>query len=257
MGEPIHRNKSPTVAQSRGSYSMRNSRLGLKLLGLCALVLGVMSLGASAAQASGTWNYINAKAELKELPEETIGGTLENNHSVLHTKIAGVSVLFLCTEFTVKEGKLKPGGTVLGSLVFHGCRTELNGVVSAACLPVAKKVNKDLIETLTAKGLQALHNGEPIVIFEPDTGSNAFAHVELGEECSIGEDVLIGGKFAIKDCLGKYKEHRVNHLIEEFPALTELWAISNTPEHKATILGSAEVFLTGANKGLKWAGLPL
>jgi hypothetical protein len=236
---------------------MRNSRLGLKLLGLCALVLGVMSLGASAAQASGTWNYINPKAELKVLPEETIGGTLENNHGVLHAKIAGVSFLVLCTSFTASELKLIPGGTVLGLLVFHGCRVELNGVVSAACLPVANGTEKDLIRTLKFKGLQSLHNGEPIVVVELDTGSNAFAHLGFGEECAIGEDVLIGGKFAVKDCLGKYKEHRVNHLVEEYAPLTHLWVISDTAEHAATILGSAEFFLTGANTGLKWAGLPL
>jgi hypothetical protein len=56
-----------------------------------------------------------------------------------------------------------------------------------------------------------------------------------------------------KDCEGKIKEHLVEHLLEPAPApFMELWTISKTVEHQATLLGSAWGFLAGAHEGLKF-----
>jgi hypothetical protein len=233
-----------------------------------------MALTAGAAQAEesgGKWTFLNASNELKELPNnQTIGGEIEKGtHGTLLTHIGGNAVEFLCSSFTVNEGLLITGGTALGQLTFHGCTTKINGTTQAKCEPNAEGVHPGLIKTLKLKGTLLLHkllsNGvkDKVFIVEPDTGSNAFAHIELGELCSLGENVLVGGpaattnsKFAIVDCEKEAgSTHLEKHLITEFKPLTHLWVISDVPEHAATIDGSAFVFLTGANANRPWAAL--
>jgi hypothetical protein len=238
------------------------SRLGLKLLGLCALVVGLMAFGASAAQAEesgGKWTFINTSGVLGELPNnQNIGGKLETGtDATLLTEILKKKVEFLCTSFTVLEGKLITGGTALGKLLFHGCTTKVGGVTQAACEPFVG-ANKGLIETNKIKGTLLLHKLEggtkdQIIIAEPDEGEKFFAIIRMSELCSIGSEVPVGGKFAIKPT--NPITHEVEHLITEFVPLTHLWTISDTAEHAAHIDGSALVRLTGTNEGRSWAAL--
>ena len=89
----------------------------------------------------------------------------------------------------------------------------------------------------------------------PDEGET-FATIEMGPECAIGQKVNVIGKATLKDCEGLALTHLVKHLVEVGP-LTELWVISKTPEHVATILGSVWAFLTGEHVGLKFSGDPV
>jgi hypothetical protein len=239
------------------------SRLGLKLLGLSALVVGLMAFGATAAQAEesgGTWTFINAAKELKELPSpEALSGNFETGtDGTLLTTILKKSVEFLCTAFSA-TGNLLKGGTALGTLDFTGCSTKIGGVNNPACVPNAGGTHPELIITLPLLATLLLHKlttdgvKDKIIIVEPDTGSNAFAHIEMSELCPIGTDVLVGGRFAIIP--SNPTTHEVKHLIKEFVPLTHLWTISDTAEHAAHIDGSAEVFLSGANVGKSWAAL--
>jgi hypothetical protein len=113
-----------------------------------------------------------------------------------------------------------------------------------------------VIVTKKGHGLIILHKLESGAIDElteikPDEGET-FATIESGAECAIGAKVNVIGKATLRDCL-VFKEFAVKHLVEIGP-LTELWTISKTTEHVATILGSSWAFLTGAHLGLKWAG---
>lgn len=252
---------------------MAQSKLGFKLLSICALVLGLMAIGgASLAQAEpgAYWGYlvgselikfgVNLEPELgfeiEELKDEKDPG----KHIVLLTEILKQKVAILCAEL-LSDLKLKAEGLVLGLMTFHKCIFKINGVTSAACEPKFEG-SKGLIKTLELDGLIWLHKLEgtgevdDVVVFEPDTGQNAIAHIEIGPECALGEKILLGGKFAFKDCQKEFLVHKVVHLWEEFAPLTKLWVISNTVEHTTKIDGSLNVFLTGKHLGLKWAGTP-
>jgi hypothetical protein len=236
----------------------------LKLLGLCALVLGLMAVGATAAEAEesgGKWTFINGSFSLQELPNnEAFGAELETGtHLTLLTQILKKNVEILCKSITVRNGRLFTGGTLLmESLVFHECITKVGGAIQAACEPNAKGLHKGLIESLPIKGTLLLHKLEAgtkdkILILEPDVGSNALIHTEMSELCSIGEDALFGGKLALIPT--NPETHEVKHLIKEFSPLTHLWVISDTAEHKATLDGSMLMFLNGPNIGKTWAAL--
>jgi hypothetical protein len=240
---------------------MTRSRLGL--LGLCAMVLGLMAFGATGAQAEGTWLILNSINQVKtgtELPA-IIELEKESSVYVLHSKIIGIAVLFLCTELKAVNAKIFGAGAVgkgpgeeKGSKVlFSGCTTDLNGAAAPECTP--KDATEGVAGTILTKeghALVVLHEGQDITKVLPDEGET-FATIEMGATCPIGTKVPVIGSLALKDCENLALTHLVKHLVEPFEALTQLWTISKTEEHKATLLGSAWAKLGGEHTGLKWS----
>src|SRR4249920_1414784 len=136
---------------------MVRSRLGLKVLGVCALALGLMAFVASAAQAEATshWNVAGKSVtgaeefqlEVKEFENKT--GTLE------FTTAGGTLVKILCTAAAFSAGGklIKEGGVSEGRVSFTGCKVELNSKPAAACEAHSTGKPVGTIETLKGKGL--------------------------------------------------------------------------------------------------------
>lgn len=241
---------------------MIRTRLGL--LGLCAVVLGVMAFSASAAQATvgAKWLILDPNGTVLDaanLPA-TIGGTIENEEASLLSKVLGIAVEILCKKGTLigvsleKEGSLTNGGKVQ----FTGCSVDLNGTPNPACEPHSAGSPVGTVETLAGKGLAVLHElaggvKHELTRIEPKEGET-FVTINMGEECPIGELIPVRGKLFLKDCENAFLTHQVIHLVEEFPVLTDLWVLNKTAEHKATIDGSALIFLTGAHLNYLWGG---
>jgi len=260
---------------------MVRSRLGLKALGLCALVVGLMAFASSAAQAQigAHWNIVKANGELLKielgstlLPKIEIKEIEKNTGELLFTTAGGTKVAILCTEMKVDEGGLLAAhGTVLLKFVFKGCVTRLNGVLSGACKPKGGGAALGEILTEKLKGLillDKLASGEvdDLVLFTPEDkegkAQKLFVTLELGEECSIGTLVKVETKglgedegFWIKDCLGNssFLEEKVEHLLEE--GLKDTILALGQP---ALLDGSviARLDINGEHKGLKWGGTP-
>jgi hypothetical protein len=253
---------------------MARSRVGLKGLGLCALVLGLMTFSVSAAQAEvgAHWNIIKATGELVQVNETNKLFALleikevENNTITLSfTTKAGTKVAILCTSMKFDEGGLLQanGGISLGRLLFRGCFTSLNGVAAGGCQTHSTGKPKGEILTEKAKGLivlDKLESGEvdDFIKIVPDEGL-VFAKVEMGEECSIGETIKMEAKAAgeglwLKDGGPEpnksFLEEKVEHLIEG--SLTGLIALGQP----TTVVGSALLRLVNEHIGLKWGGTP-
>src|SRR4051794_7719385 len=92
------------------------------LIGLCAVVLGVMAFAAGAAQAEvgAKWLILNSLGQVKtgsELPA-LLEGEIENKTASLLAKVLGISIQILCTAETLVgvklegEGSLTNGGKV-------------------------------------------------------------------------------------------------------------------------------------------------
>jgi hypothetical protein len=250
---------------------MVRSRLGLKALGLCALVVGVIAISASGAQAEpgGTW-LLNGAALASGLEPEVVA-TLENEMGALLTEIIGKTVRFLCTAAKLIGVKLQTGGLIKGGDIrFTGCKTfigKLNAskeVIeeseSKPCEPftINEKKEKEAGVVLTGKikGLLALNAAkETETLVEPETAGGPFATIHMSELCSIGEEVPVFGKLYLKDCNKEALVDKTEHLIEEDTTLSQLWVISDTEEHLRTKLdGSAIVKLAGAHAGMTFAG---
>src|SRR5882724_8809789 len=108
------------------------TRTKLGLLGLCAVVFGLMAFSTSAqATAGAKWLILTSGGVLKEGSTLHPGIGLEKDSTtiVLHSEILKIKVLFLCTELKAVEAKLlaegsigKEAGVVSGSKVlFSGC----------------------------------------------------------------------------------------------------------------------------------------
>ena len=253
---------------------MTRSRLGL--LGLCAIVLGLMAFGTAGAQAEvgAKWLILNKAGEVKQ------GSTLHASvqlktdvNGVLHSEILKIKVLFLCTTIEAENAKLQEEGIIGNEVItkeglkegkgskvkFSGCTTDLNGVTESKCIPTDPVGGAGTIITKLGHALLKLHEGNDIVKILPDTGKE-FAAIKTGpatgNECPIGTNVPVIGSLALKDCENLALTHLKEHLVEQFAPLTKLWTISETEEHVATLLGSAWARLTGEHEGLLWSGDP-
>jgi hypothetical protein len=227
---------------------MIRSRFGL--LGLCAVLFGVMAYGASAAQAekeSHFWILDNfgQKIDSGTLRAE-IAVEKDSKVTILHSEILKIKVLFLCTELKAVnavlegEGKITSGFGSGFKVLYSGCTTDLNGTANANCTPNDATDGSGIIVTNNLHALVILGLlGETVLSILPDVGET-LATIEMGKSCPIGTKVPIIGRLALKDCEGRAEEHLVKHLLEPaWAPFTELWTISKTAEHASTLLGSA------------------
>jgi hypothetical protein len=231
------------------------------------MVFGAIAFSATAAQAEVGAQWLLAEkapgTNLVKFLEASVGLEAETT-LVLHTKIAGTAVLFLCTQAEAVNVVLKANGSIGegAKIRFSSCTTNLNGVTSKPCEPNNGGTEPGVIMTSAGHGLLILHklaNGavDDLIKITPDAGTTYFAF-QMGEECAIGEKVPVIGSVTLRDCENLSLTHLVKHLVEfsSTTALTELWVVSKTAEHVSTILGSAWAFLAGAHEGLKFSGDP-
>lgn len=232
---------------------MIRSRLGLKVLGLCALALGLMAFVASAAQAELTahWNVAGSpvtgansfQLEIREIENSTA--------TLLFTTKGGTKVGILCQKAKFDEGGklIKEGTLSLGRVLFEKCVVFLNEKLSSACEAhtTGQAVGNVLTEKATGLIVLDVVGGqtEDYVKITPDSGT-LLAPIEMGPECAIGTLVKVEGILWIKDCptgnktsTERFLTEDVSHLIEE--SLHGMTALGQP----ATIDGSAFVQLPG------------
>lgn len=253
-------------------------RTKLGLLGLCAVVFGVMAFSASAAQAETGARWLVLKtiggggglftdAEI-EAGKERFEGEVENKTASLLSKVLGIKIQILCTKGTLVDALLAANASVkAGAKVkFENCIALEAGTSNplSGCHPhsAGQSELSGVVETNTGHALFELFtlgNGtkDEITLIIPDNVGQEFVNMLMGEECSIGEEIPVFGKLALWDCLEEGKgalTHLVTHLVTEFKPATHLYLISDTAEHLETSLdGSANVFL---NSGRTWAADP-
>lgn len=248
---------------------MTKPRLRLKALGLCVLVLGLMTFGLAGVAQADSWNVFNSEGKLIEIPGagdllpelkvEIEAGTA----LILEFKTPGGTLVeFRCTAVEligVGGGlpRLGPKGSLSeGKFKYTGCSTFLNGKVSGACEAKSKGQPVGTIETEKFNGLMALGTGSvPLVLILPlvknAKGEPLFAIIETGELCSIGAKVEVTGHLDLADCLSKFQDALVTHLLVEPASFRLLKALGQL----AQLLGSTNAALAGAHVGIKWGGV--
>jgi hypothetical protein len=244
---------------------MIRSTRGLKLaLGLCLMALGLV--GASPAHATMHWNVAGAPLAASKTVEAALDET-----GILHTKIGGNAVLFECKAGTLVGVTLELAGAVKGGdIKFSECITKINGVTNPACLPNDSGTNPGVILTNPFDGLIVLHKladgtladiTEFLSLVEEIVGGSkheVVARIKMSAECPIGSNVPVIGKLTLIDVTNGVADGKeilkelLTHLVEVGP-LTELWVLSLTAEHVATILGKAKVNLVTDQL---WSGDP-
>jgi hypothetical protein len=236
---------------------------GLKLFSLCALTLALVALGAATAQAEGTWMVkgVNLTSGSKELK-----GKLVAPGDKLLATLGGNNVAFSCTSGQLINAILETEGAISetsknAKIKFSGCTTEINGKVSAACVPISG-VEKGVMVTEEVFALLKSHElkdgkGELIAkdgvtVIIPKVGTT-FIIFHMGESCAIGEELKVFGELALVDVGGNkgLQEEKVTHTVKAFAPLTAL-TIGTESKSNVTLDGEAEIELTA---GEVWNGL--
>jgi hypothetical protein len=242
---------------------MTGFRSGLKVLGL---MLGLMGLVASSASAEAGAKWTVGGTEAGTLLAELQATTVTTAKITLTTKIAAAETKFTTSSVPILlgmglegSGKITTGSTVL----FTNVETELKGKPSAVCTPLRTPGNDPTLgEVLTGKlqGELVLHtSGVGVVKILPEVGT-IITRLYFGEECSLPEEVPVivkktaprGAVFT--DLLGI--SNNLNEHTALAHSLNELWVISETAEHIATLEGEIKVGLKIPHNALTWGGTP-
>jgi hypothetical protein len=234
---------------------MARSRLGLEVLGLFALLLGVLGFAAMSAKAEvgAKWqieNKLGSFIDASVLSASLTTNGFEGGIGQLLTTILGTAVSFKCTAVALAGVKLEGEGRTTngGKGQFTGCSTKLGGVETPECQPRTAGSALGTIETNATKGLIVLHKGETLVRVEPKSGTTLVT-IETGEECPIGENVPISGTLTLVDSL--FGLSTVTHFVTQ-GALTSLTALGKFASTDGTVL----IKLSGEHAGRPWRGLP-
>jgi hypothetical protein len=240
---------------------MVRSKLGLKILGLCAVLVGMFAIPSVAQAEVGAFWLVGGKTISTELLPTVEGET--DVVGVLLTELGGKFIHLKCPKFKLVGAHLvEPLGKILGTIDFTECTFsslktaggEL--VLQKACEP-KNEGKAGLITTNNITGLIKLHKTaagvtEQALEAKPTTEGGLFANIVLGPECAFGENLKIGGVFYLIDCEGKFLTDLVKHLVIELKELTKL--VVNEGAKTATIDGSGWAFLGGVHAGMTWAG---
>lgn len=256
---------------------MTRSRLGL--LSLCAMALGLLAFGATGAQGEvgAKWLVLNKAGELKTGAElHALVNLKTDTEDILHSEILKIKTLFVCLKIELSpNARLQEEGIIGNTVVtnvttklkegrgsditLRECTTKLNGAAAPECTPEDPVSGPGTILTKLGHALLKLHKSVEgtfdIVKVLPDEGEG-IGTISLPPTCPIGTKVPLIGSVALKDCENLALTHLLEHLVEVFAPLTEIWTISKTEEHKVTLLGSAWALLKLEHEGLKWSGDP-
>jgi hypothetical protein len=259
----------------RGINEMTRTRLGL--FGLCAMMFALMAFGATGAHAEkgAVFLILDAEKKVKTSVElHAVVSLTTDTLTILHSEILKIKVLFLCTTIELLNAKLQEEGIIgkevvttgelkegRGSQVkFSGCTTDLNGAEAPECVPTDPVGGKGTIITKLAHALAKLHElkvdgvKHDVIEVLPDTGlGTTLVIMNFPASCPIGTSIPVIGSLALKDCQNLALVHLEKHLLEVFTPLTELFVVSKTAEHAATLLGSWWALLVGEHKDFLWS----
>jgi len=248
---------------------MFRSRLGL--LSLSAVVLGLMAMSASSAQAGLSWLVLNAAHTIAteiQAPGGVINllvpvtGERESAHLSLKAKLVNTEVIFTCNGLTTagihlaQEGKLTEGFKA----TFSGCELysgpgPLDGLI--ACTVKTAGSPSGTLVTNELKGSLVLNESEVQMLIEPRAAGGSLIVIRLeGGGCGYPESNQLKGVLYLKDTSAT--THGEKHLVVQGPTAGQLYFGNHSNEQleKTKINGSAWFKLGGmTHAGLHWAAM--
>ena len=224
------------------------SKRGLSVIAVCGLVLGIMAISASGAQA-GKWMVNKANIATGVSLNGTMSATAEGGSITLLSTSGANSVAISCPTILVVVIMLAT--TLHIALIFHGCTTKINGTANAGCNPT----NKPGIEAnLTDEPV--LHEGGKYVKALGVGG--VFATLKFNEETcvALSPSIKLTGTGWLEDCNNEFETEKVTHLVQVAKVPAEKLGGLLFGGNKATIDGSVNLaFNDETHKGMTFSGL--
>jgi hypothetical protein len=242
------------------------TRRKLAVLGFCAVVVGIMAMSASSAQAvTVSWLVLNgAKTVATNLLAQVLGKT-DSTHLTLDGEVAGLKIAVTCTNFILKEWFIAPVEKFdeNGKAVFTGCKVYKAAplIEEYKCTVNSPGAPAGTIETNALKGLLELVGTKLLARVEALAGpAGSIVTIQFtGPECVLPESVQLHGTAYVEDCQGQATTHKLEHLVQpDSVSATKIYigGVDSAKQLEVTkLLGSVWVFLGGAHVGLEWSGM--
>src|SRR6476469_5772690 len=139
-------------------------RTKLGLLGLCAVVVGMMAMSAGAAQGAVSWLVLNAAKTVSTNLKAELTGKVDTEHLELVGEVVGLPIVVTCTNFTLNGVSLEvPDAlTTGGKVVFTGCKVYKEKLLKNEYLCTVKSAGAAVgtVESGKGKGLVELVGSE-------------------------------------------------------------------------------------------------
>jgi hypothetical protein len=230
------------------------TRSKLRTFGLCAVVLGMVTISASSAQAALSWLVLNSKGtEAKELKAQAYGHLSTGVTGTLLTRLVGLKVGVTCTFASTAFLNLEAGGKLTEGSSFTGsfCSVSEGG---KECTVKSPGRPTGTIESNGLKGELVLHStGAVLVKIQPQSAEAGFATLRFEGECALPEVNKVNGTLYLKDT--EATTHKEEHSFTQGP-LTSLTIGTDTAEHLETSLdGQVSVYLLASHFELDWAAM--
>jgi hypothetical protein len=242
---------------------MIHTKLGL--LSLCAAVLGVMAISASAAQgATLSWLILNQGGTAVFL-KALLSGQAESPHLTLEGEAGTFPIAVTCTSFALNGVNLEVSGKLTegGKATFTGCKLFQSAPLTneyTECTVNTAGMAVGTVQTNEFKGQLVLVGTKLLAKIEPKAGptGNFVSLLFRGAGCALPELNQVHGTFYVKDCENLATTHLEHHLIQEDSENTGLYIGAHSIEQLlfTNVYGSAWVALTGTGHvGLKWGAM--
>jgi hypothetical protein len=239
------------------------TRTKLGLLGLCAVVVGMMAMSASATQgATLSWLILNkAKTEATNLKAE-LATSADSAHMTLDGEVANLKIAVSCTGIALKGAFLEPVEKLTEGFKFvlTGCKVFQSPPLTTEynCTVKSSGAATGTIESGELKGLLELIGSDVLLRIEPKTGpTGVFKTLRFeGPECVLPELNQLHGTLYLKDCEGFPTIHTLEHLfVSSEPTRLYIGGHSLKQLEVTKFLGSFYIKLAGAHAGLSWAAM--
>ncbi len=240
---------------------LSSGRAWLITLHLFALVALLSAAASAHAENGASWLILDEHGKLIDTANlhANVGAVTEEVGGRLLTKIAGLKIEISCNGGLLLGAVLLGNGTVSESTVeFSECLTYANGKLAASCVPHTAGAAPGVIKTKPISGLIVLHTLQPsgavdeLVLIDPVSGTT-FATLEFGAMCALAEKISINGKLVVQEAGMGLNALEQIHLFVQGP-LTELWVLSNTPEHAVKLDGAFDALLDDPHFQREWLG---
>jgi hypothetical protein len=246
---------------------MISTKLGL--LGLCAAVVGMISVSSGAAQgATLSWLILDEKKVVATELKAELSTAFDSQHLVLHVKIDGMTGAITCRIMSLSlvslelKGKLNDGGRA--TFIECGVYKKVPLSEPFPCTVKSPGAPVGRIETGELKGELVLHtlaSGGQQVLAKVQSkagleGNLATIRFE-GAGCPLPESIVLHGTLYLKDFHNQATVHKAEHLVEQGP-LTSLYLGGHSADQLAItkILGSAWIRLAaGDHADLEWSAM--
>jgi len=236
-------------------------RIKMGLLGLCAAVVVMMAISAS-AQAALSWLILNAPKTVATELKAALAAKSDSTHLTLDAEVSGLKIAITCTAIQLSGANLEAGGKVTDGFKFvlSGCKVYKQAPLTEPypCTVKSSGAAAGVIESGELKGELVLVGGEVQIKIEPKTGpTGTFKLIRFeGIECVLPEHNILHGTLFLKDCQGFATTHKLEHLVESGASTALYFGGHSAKQLEITkLLGSFWIRLSGAHANLDWSGM--